>query len=76
VSVLARLSDRERQVLGLIAEGRSTLGISAELQVSPKTVETQVASVFAKLDLPSAADTNRRVLAALTWLRESRPDDR
>ena len=74
VSVLARLSDRERLVLGLIAEGRSTVAISNQLQVSPKTVETQIASIFTKLDLPSAANTNRRVLAALTWLRESRPD--
>ena len=75
VSPLSRLSEREREVLGLIAEGRSTTAISGRLRVSPKTVETQIASIFAKLDLPSAADTNRRVLAALTWLRESRPDN-
>lgn len=59
-------------MLRLIAEGRSTTGISTELGVSPKTVETQIASIFSKLDLPAEADTNRRVLAALTWLRESR----
>jgi DNA-binding NarL/FixJ family response regulator len=72
-SPLDRLSERERVVLQLIAEGRSTTGISSQLVVSPKTVETQIASIFAKLDLPAEGDTNRRVLAALTWLRESRP---
>ena len=71
-SPLDRLSERERVVLRLIAEGRSTTGISTELGVSPKTVETQIASIFSKLDLPAEGDTNRRVLAALTWLRESR----
>jgi DNA-binding NarL/FixJ family response regulator len=71
-SPLDLLSERERVVLQLIAEGRSTTGISNQLGVSPKTVESQIASIFSKLDLPAEADTNRRVLAALTWLRESR----
>jgi DNA-binding NarL/FixJ family response regulator len=53
-----------------MAEGRSTIGIGTELGVSVKTVETQIASIFNRLDLPATVDTNRRVLAVLTWLRE------
>jgi DNA-binding NarL/FixJ family response regulator len=70
-SRLDTLTSRESEVLAMMAEGRSTIGISEQLHVSPKTVESQVSSIFTKLDLPSAADTNRRVLAVLTWLRES-----
>lgn len=69
-SRLDGLTPRETVVLGLMAEGRSTIGIGAELGVSVKTIETQVASIFNRLDLPVTADTNRRVLAVLTWLRE------
>jgi DNA-binding NarL/FixJ family response regulator len=69
-SSLDGLTPREKLVLSLMAEGRSTIGISAELQVSVKTVETQIASIFNRLDLAVTADTNRRVLAVLTWLRE------
>lgn len=78
-SKLDTLSAREREVLAMMAEGRSTIGISDQLGVSPRTVESQVASIFTKLDLSSDADTNRRVLAVLTWLREStrlHPEDR
>ena len=69
-SRLDGLTPRETVVLSLMAEGRSTIGIGAELGVSVKTIETQVASIFNRLDLPVTADTNRRVLAVLTWLRE------
>jgi DNA-binding CsgD family transcriptional regulator len=67
-SDLDELSDRERAVLRHMAEGRSNAGIGEQLFLSPKTVETHVANVFAKLGLPAAGDANRRVLAVLTWL--------
>jgi DNA-binding NarL/FixJ family response regulator len=66
---LDRLTDRERDVLRLMAEGRSNLGIAQKLYLSQKTVEAHAAAIFTKLDLPVAADDNRRVLAVLTWLR-------
>lgn len=69
---LAGLSDREAEVLGLMAQGRSNQAICAELFLSPKTVETHVRNIFTKLDLPAGADGNRRVLAVLTFLREGR----
>jgi DNA-binding CsgD family transcriptional regulator len=65
----ALLTGREREVLRLIAEGRSNARIGRELHLSPKTVETHVAAVFAKLGLAPHPDDNRRVLAALAWLR-------
>jgi DNA-binding NarL/FixJ family response regulator len=63
------LSPREREVLGLIAEGRSNAGICAKLFLSPKTVETHVSSIFNKLRLVQAPDDHRRVLAVLAFLR-------
>jgi DNA-binding NarL/FixJ family response regulator len=63
------LTERERLVLQLMAEGRSNAGIGGELYLSPKTVETHVGSVFSKLGLPPEAVDNRRVMAVLTWLR-------
>jgi len=63
------LSPREREVLGLIAEGRSNAGICAKLFLSPKTVETHVNSIFNKLRLVQAPDDHRRVLAVLAFLR-------
>jgi DNA-binding NarL/FixJ family response regulator len=66
---LDRLSQREKEVLKLIAEGRSNAAVSQRLHLSAKTVEGHVAGLFAKLGLPAAADDNRRVLAALKWLR-------
>ena len=66
---LDRLTERECDVLRLMAEGRSNLGIAQKLYLSQKTVEAHAAAIFTKLDLPVAADDNRRVLAVLTWLR-------
>jgi len=66
---LQRLSDRERGVLTLMAEGRYNAGIAARLYLSPKTVERHVAAVFDKLGLPPDSDDNRRVLAVIAFLR-------
>lgn len=68
-SGLDRLGDREREVLTLMAEGRSNTGIARRLHLSAKSVETYVSSIFTKLNLPPAPDDNRRVQAVLTWLR-------
>jgi len=65
---LATLTPRERQVLALMAEGRSNAGIAAELVVSGGAVEKHVASIFAKLGLPQDESDNRRVLAVLRYL--------
>jgi DNA-binding NarL/FixJ family response regulator len=62
------LTGREREVLALMAEGRSNAGIAAGLVVSPGAVEKHVASIFAKLGLPPADSDNRRVLAVLRFL--------
>jgi serine/threonine-protein kinase len=71
---LADLTERERQVLALMAEGRSNRGISEHLFLAPKTVETHVHRIFTKLGLfPGEAD-HRRVLAALTYLHDSQID--
>ena len=66
---LDTLSEREREVLAMMAEGRSNQAICERLFLSPKTVEAYVRNVFAKLDLHQAADSNRRVLAVLAYLR-------
>jgi DNA-binding NarL/FixJ family response regulator len=63
------LSPREREVLELMAEGRSNAGICAKLFLSSKTVETHVSSIFNKLRLAPAPDDHRRVLAVLAYLR-------
>jgi DNA-binding NarL/FixJ family response regulator len=68
-SPLEGLSERELAVLALMAEGRSNHAIAAALYMSPKTVETHVGNMFAKLGLLPAAEDHRRVLAVLTYLR-------
>ncbi len=67
------LTAREREVLGLIAEGRSNRAICDLLFLSPKTVETHVNRIFSKLGLVEAADGHRRVLAVLAYLRQGSP---
>ncbi len=65
---LERLSGREREVLGLMAEGRSNAAIAHILTVSAGAVEKHVSNIFTKLDLAPAGQDNRRVLAVLQWL--------
>ena len=65
---LERLSGREREVLGLMAEGRSNAAIARSLVVSDGAVEKHVSNIFTKLDLAPAGEDNRRVLAVLQWL--------
>jgi DNA-binding NarL/FixJ family response regulator len=69
---LDELSEREREVLSLMAEGRSNQAISDRLFLAPKTVEAHIANIFGKLGLLPAADDHRRVLAVLTFLRAER----
>ena len=66
---LAALSAREREVLALLAEGHSNSAIAARLFVTEAAVGKHVGNILAKLDLPPAEDTNRRVLAVLAYLR-------
>ena len=66
---LAELTPREREVLALIAQGKTDRGIGDELYVTRKTVEAHVRSILAKLELPTDASENRRVHAVLTFLR-------
>jgi len=66
---LDRLSPREREVLALMAEGRSNAAIAGALYVTEKAVAKHTNNIFTKLDLPLAPDDNRRVLAVLAWLR-------
>ena len=67
-SRLDELTDREREVLSLIAEGRSNRAIGATLYMSSRAVERHVQAIFQKLRLPDSADDNRRVLAVLALL--------
>ncbi len=71
---VAELTRRERQVLSLMAEGRSNNAICGELFISPKTLERHVQHIFTKLDLPPSADQHRRVRAVLAWLRSPLSD--
>jgi DNA-binding NarL/FixJ family response regulator len=68
-SPLSQLTGREREILALMAEGRSNAGIAEALGISERTVETSSALIFRKLGLEPSHDTNRRVKAVLTLLR-------
>jgi DNA-binding NarL/FixJ family response regulator len=65
---LDRLTPREREVLGLMAEGRSNSAIAEQLVVSDGAVEKHVRNIFTKLDLPATEQDHRRVLAVLRWI--------
>lgn len=71
--VLAALSEREREVLALVAEGLTNSGIARRLVLGGRTVESHVSNLLAKLDLPDGDDNHRRVLAVLTYLRAAQP---
>jgi DNA-binding NarL/FixJ family response regulator len=66
---LGRLTEREREVLALLAEGMSNRGIAERLHVTERTVEAHVSAIFTKLDLSGSPDRHRRVQAVLTFLR-------
>jgi DNA-binding NarL/FixJ family response regulator len=66
---LAVLSEREQEVLALMAEGRSNGGIARTLWVTETTVQKHVQHILTKLQLPPSSDDHRRVLAVLTWLK-------
>ena len=66
---LDTLTEREREVLGLMAEGRTNRAIAEQLFVSERAVERHVTSIFGKLDLPAGEQNHRRVLAVLAYLR-------
>lgn len=67
-SRLGRLTPRERDVLALVAEGRSNAAIARQLVLTDRTIETHIASVMTKLDLVQTPDDHRRVLSVLAWL--------
>jgi DNA-binding NarL/FixJ family response regulator len=69
-SPLDRLSDREREVLGAMAEGRSNAAIAQTLVLTIGAVEKHIANIFTKLDLPPSESDNRRVLAVLAYLQQ------
>jgi DNA-binding NarL/FixJ family response regulator len=69
---LARLTSREREVLELMAEGRSNTGVADALVVTAGAVEKHITNIFSKLELPAADDDHRRVLAVLAYLRVAR----
>jgi DNA-binding NarL/FixJ family response regulator len=66
---LAALTPREREVLGLMAEGRSNQGIAERLFITERAVEKHATNIFLKLRLPAAAEDHRRVLAVLAFLQ-------
>jgi DNA-binding NarL/FixJ family response regulator len=70
---LASLSAREREVLGLVAEGRSNKAIGEQLKITQRGVQKHVTSIFIKLGLTAGEDDNRRILAVLAYLRPDSP---
>ena len=74
-SPVESLSERERQVLSLMAQGHSNSGICEQLVLSPRTVEAHIGHIFAKLNLTDSADYHRRVRAVLMYLRPNQPRD-
>jgi DNA-binding NarL/FixJ family response regulator len=66
---ISRLTEREREVLGLVAEGMSNRAIAARLFVAERTVEAHVTQIFQRIGLPESPDQHRRVLAVLAFLR-------
>jgi DNA-binding NarL/FixJ family response regulator len=70
---LGALTQRERETLELIAQGRTNAAIARELVVTVGAVEKHISSIFGKLDLPASDEDHRRVLAVLTYLRASNP---
>ena len=67
---LDRLTEREREVLSLMAQGHSNTAIGERLVVNQRTAETHVSNILTKLDLPPDAGTDRRVTAVILWLRQ------
>jgi DNA-binding NarL/FixJ family response regulator len=70
---LAALTSREREVLSLMAEGRTNIGVARRLWLTDRTVETHVSSIMAKLGLADSDEDHRRVLAVLAWLGRQAP---
>lgn len=68
---MGRLTAREREVIALMAEGRSNAAIAAKLFITGKAVDKHINNIFTKLDLPMAPDDNRRVLAVLRYLQDT-----
>jgi DNA-binding NarL/FixJ family response regulator len=65
---LGRLTTREREVLALMAEGRSNAAVASNMVVSEKAISKHIANIFVKLDLAPSDDDNRRVMAVLAYL--------
>jgi DNA-binding NarL/FixJ family response regulator len=73
-SPLRSLTPREREVLALLAEGRSNKAIGERLKITPRAVQKHATSIFDKLDLPTGDDDNRRILAVVTYLDSDRTE--